>query len=108
MDMRQRLVEMAANKVTKDLMDQGKLIEAGFVIFRQLVIPMNAPPAQVEDMRRAWFAGAQHVFHSIMSAMDPGEEPTAQDMHRISQIDNELTKFADQLMALTQRAKGQG
>jgi hypothetical protein len=44
-------------------------------------------------MRGAFFAGAQHLFASIMVIMDPGAEPTAADLARMSQIHEELERF---------------
>jgi hypothetical protein len=44
-------------------------------------------------MRWVFFAGAQHLFGSIMGIMDPGEEPTDADLRRMDQIDVELKTF---------------
>lgn len=37
--------------------------------------------------------GRQHLFSSIMTILDPGEEPTEADLHRMSQIHDELEAF---------------
>ena len=50
-------------------------------------------PEQLHEMRLAFFAGAQHLFASIMSVLDPGSEPTDADMERMSNIDTELRAF---------------
>lgn len=82
-----------ARELEKHLADQGKIIEGGWAGFRVMAIPDNAPPVQIEEMRNAFFAGAQHLFTSMMSVLESGDEPTEADMRRISLIDVELTQF---------------
>jgi len=81
------------DKLTKDLTDKGLLIEAGFVGLRHMAIAKDAPADQVDDMRNAFFAGAQHLLASIMSILDPGEEPTIADLQRMDLIQAELDQF---------------
>lgn len=80
-------------RFTKELIDQGKLIEAGWISLRIAAIPEDAPPIQLQEMRNAFFAGAQHLFASIITVLDPDEEPTADDMKRMELIDEELRAF---------------
>ena len=80
-------------KITRDLVDQGLLIEAGWVGLRMMSVPKDAPQIQVDEMRDSFFAGAQHLFGSIMSIMDADREPTPADMRRMDQIHKELDKF---------------
>jgi hypothetical protein len=80
-------------EVIKKLIEEGKLIEAGFAAMNAMAMPPNAGPDQVNDMRTAFFAGAHHVFNSITSTLDPGEEPTDADMKRIDLIAKELDQF---------------
>ncbi len=44
----------------------------------------------------AFFGGAQHLFASIMGILEPGAEPTDNDMHRLTLINNELEEFITQ------------
>jgi hypothetical protein len=80
-------------RLSRELADQGKLIEAGWVALRAVAIPLNAPPIQLEEMRMAFFAGAQHLFSSIMAILEPGAEPTDNDLARLDLIDKELRDF---------------
>lgn len=80
-------------EMTKKLVDEGKIIEAGWVSLRFLAVPENAPPVQVEEMRNAFFAGAKHLFSSILTVLDPGEEPSEADMSRMDKIHEELEAF---------------
>jgi len=80
--------------LTKLLTDQGKIVEAGWVSYLRLVVPRNASAVQVEETRRSFFAGAQHLFGSIMTMLDVGAEPTEADLGRMDQIHAELQAFA--------------
>jgi hypothetical protein len=83
-------------RFTKELIDQGKLIEAGWVSMRLACDLEDAPPDQLHQMRMAFFAGAQHLMGSMMSALDPEAEPTAEDMRRMGLIMGELDGFITQ------------
>jgi hypothetical protein len=76
-----------------ELADSGKLIEAGWVGMRLACDLVNAPADQLREMRMAFFAGAQHLFGSIMTVLEPGDEPTATDLRRLDLIDKELKAF---------------
>lgn len=82
-------------RLTRELTEQGKLIEAGWISLRLVAVPLDALPTQLEEMRNAFFAGAQHLFGSIMGGglLDPDAEPTAADLRRLDLIDQELKKF---------------
>lgn len=82
-------------ELARVLIAQGLLIEAGFAGLRAAAIPAAAPPVQVEEMRNAFFAGAQHLFNSVMSVLDPEDEVTEDDMERMNKISAELEAFID-------------
>src|SRR3990167_3300965 len=85
-----RAIDDATQRLTKQLMDEGKLIESGFALFAHYVIPKDASQTQIREMRLAWMASAEHLFSSIMSALEPGEEPSDADMKRTDLIVKEL------------------
>lgn len=85
--------------ITKRLSDEGRLIEAGWMLLRFMSLPPEAPAIQIQEMRKAFFAGAQHLFGSIMSILEPGTEPTEKDMQRITLINRELETFVKQMKA---------
>jgi hypothetical protein len=58
------------DELTKRLVDEGKIIEAGWISLRLTVIPKDAPEIQLNEMRTVFFAGAQHLFGSILSMLD--------------------------------------
>jgi hypothetical protein len=85
---REALIEL-----TRTLTANGKLIEAGWIGMQLACIPDDAPTVQLVEMRIAFFAGAQHVYGSIMNMLDPGAEPTDADLQRMEMIDKELKIF---------------
>lgn len=85
--------------LSRKLADDGKLIEAGWVALRLKAMAPDAPPIQVREMRMAFMAGAQHLFASIMTILDPGDEPSEADLARMSLISNELETFGNELVA---------
>lgn len=89
--------EQLAKDLTKKFADDGWLIEAGFAAFRSLVIHEDAPRSQVAEMRMAFMAGAQHLFGSMMATMDPGAEPTEDDLRRMDLIHAELEAFTQEM-----------
>lgn len=91
MDEKDRMAKLA--ELSRALTDQGKLIEAGWIGLRLAAIPTDAPEIQLQEMRNAFFAGAQHLFSSIMTIMDEDREPTEADLERMSLISNELDVF---------------
>lgn len=93
-------------RLSRELTDQGKLIEAGWIGLRIAAIPLDASAAQLDEMRNAFFAGAQHLFGSIMTVMDPGVEPTEQDVVRISSIARELRGFIAEFKLRQMPAEG--
>lgn len=92
-------IHRLAQELGRKLTDEGKLIKAGWVGFEAMVMPASASEAQRDDMEIAFFAGAQHLFATMMSIMEEGVEPTANDMNRMNQIDAELDRFAELMKA---------
>jgi hypothetical protein len=93
-------------QLSRKLADDGKLIEAGWVSLRIMAVSLNAPPVQLEEMRNAFMAGAQHLFSSMMTILDPGIEETPDDMRRMGLISDELEAFGRELELRVTRAKG--
>lgn len=105
---KRKRIEWIATEATKELVERGKLIEAGFAALAHLSIPKDVPAAQLRDMRIAYLAGAEHVWSSVMSIMDPGEEPTDKDMARMALIQNEIDGIRAELSEYVTPAQGRG
>lgn len=95
-------------RLTKELVDRGKLIEAGWISMRLACLDLNAPAIQLQEMRMAFFGGAQHLFSSIVNILDSGEEPTAKDLERYDLINNELQEFIRDFELRYLPTKGRG
>lgn len=88
----------AIDAIAKHLVDQGLLIEAGWQMLKLMSVSPNASQIQLNEMRNAFFAGAQHLFASIMGILDPGSEPTDADMERMDNIAKELQNFYNEFL----------
>lgn len=86
-------------RLSRQLVDDGKLIEAGWISLRIAAVPLDAPAVQLDEMRKAYMAGAQHLFASIMTILEPDEEPTDNDLRRMDLIAGELSAYGDSLLA---------
>jgi hypothetical protein len=80
-------------QASRELADQGRLIEAGWIGYRLAVLSPDAPPLQIEECKLAFMAGAAHLFSSINTILDPGEEPSDSDLRRMDMIHDELQNF---------------
>ena len=80
----------------KRLVDEGKLIEAGWIGMRIAAVAPDAPQIQLDEMRMAFFGGAQHLFSSIISILDPGDDETPADLDRMDKIAGELQEFIEE------------
>lgn len=83
--------------LSKRLADDGKIVEAGWLGLRAVWLHPDSPASQVKQLRWAFMAGAQHLFSSIMTIMEPGIEPTPEDFDRLDKIDKELRAFGDEI-----------
>jgi hypothetical protein len=90
------MIRDLVEKLTKEASDQGRLIEVGWLSLQLAAIPENASQVQIDSMREAFFAGAQHLFSSIMTVLDPESEPTQADLNRMAMIQSELEEFIKQ------------
>lgn len=95
-------------KLSKTLVEHGQLIEAGWVSLRVACDLVDAPDDQIREMRMAFFAGAQHMFSSLMTVFDEGDEPTDDDMRRVMLIDKELKLFIQDFELRNLPTKGTG
>lgn len=94
--------------VAKKLADDGKLIEAGWVGLKMAAVAPDAPELQLREMRMSFFAGAAHLFQSIMSVLDDGDDATAGDMRKMTLIQQELDAFLADFTAKHMPTKGNG
>jgi hypothetical protein len=84
-------------RLQRELAKESLLVEAGWIMLRVAGFGEDTTPEQLRDLRMAFFAGAHHLFGSIMAIMDSGEEPTDADLLRMDKINAELSAFENQL-----------
>ncbi len=91
--------EKMLHGLIQKLMDEGLLIEAGWVGLRKVWFKEAMPQDVVDHCRMAFMAGAAHLYASMMNALEtPGnDEPTANDLRRMELIHNELMNFNNEL-----------
>jgi len=95
-------------QLTRRLADEGKLIEAGWVALRLQTIPLNAPAVQLQEMRIAYMAGAQHLFASMIGMLEDGGMETKNDLRRMDLIHKELEAFTKELELRIGKPAGSG
>lgn len=79
--------------------DKERLIEECWLSYRDQVIPKDAPPVQVTECRRAFYAGAHSLFTTIMNILEPGAEATEGDLRTMDSIQAELRRYNAQVKA---------
>ena len=88
-------------RLTREFVERGKLIEAGWLGLRLACGLHDAPADQLEQMRMAFFAGAQHLFGSLTGSRsvleDTGDpdEITPGDLNRMNLISDEQQAFIE-------------
>ncbi len=95
--MNDKKLKKVTQVVVRQLTDDGLVIEAGWRSFVVACKLQDAPENQLTQMRAAFFAGALHTFHSIMTLLEPGQEATSKDVARLDEIWAELDRFNKEL-----------
>jgi len=86
-------IRALAEEITKKLADDGSLIEAGFRAMCILYLPREVSSEQLDDMRCVYYLGADHIFTSVLSVLEPDAEPTDKDLERMTKVYRELEAF---------------
>jgi hypothetical protein len=64
-----------------------------------VVLPQGVGRVQADETRKAFFAGAHHLFASINSFLDGGDDATENDLRRMDRIAEELKAYEASLRA---------
>lgn len=70
-------------------MRQKRIMEQ-WLSYRRDVIPGDAPQIQVDESRKAFYAGAAALLGTITKNLTPDHEPTAKDLTMMDEIAAEL------------------
>jgi hypothetical protein len=98
-------IRRLAERLTRTLADDGKLIEAGWQAYRLLCLKLQ-PHDAADPLREAFMAGAEHLFASMMNMLDPGLEETPDDMRRLDRLHAELEPVREMLQLKYGRTAG--
>ena len=94
MDMDNNAKKALAEMMMRESVKHGKGIAIGWAGFRKMVVPKDASPQQVTDMRNAFYAGAMHLFHTVLSALSPKKDEITQgDLDAMHSVTQELAEF---------------
>ena len=77
----------------------GGLLASDWASYAEKVIPAGAPELQYIESRRAFYAGAGTLLGILLKALEPGSEPTEQDLALMDQIKAELDEFNADVVA---------
>lgn len=83
-------------ELSKQAADKGRAIELGWLGLRLAAYNPSLPEDTVATYREAFFAGASHLFSTMVTVMDSDREPTLQDLRRVELIQHELEEFNEE------------
>lgn len=96
----------ALEQLARAAAERGMLVEAGWLSLRIAAYPVETPPEQLTELRAAFFAGAHHLFSSIIAMFDQGAEPTEADYAKMDMVDAELKAFIGDFVVKMLPVKG--
>jgi hypothetical protein len=85
--------------IARRLADEGKLIEAGWLIHRQMLLPDVRLISDIDRYKDTWDASAQHLFCCIFDMMEGGDDETPNDLRRMDNVNAEVMAIFRRLNA---------
>lgn len=76
-----------------------KGLEAGWREFERTVVPAEAGPIQRQETRRAFYAGAIHLFGHVTGSISPGDDVTEADLRILTDLQAEMDQYVKDLAA---------
>src|SRR5262245_37800692 len=92
-------VHDAANEFAREAIKQGLLIKAGWIGYKMMVLPPDAPQVQIDECRLAFYAGCQHLWGTLTNILDPEADVTDDDVSKMDSINNEMLAFYAEIKA---------
>jgi len=96
-EQKRRIVTEVARQIQKKMADDGKILTGGFLAY--CVVNQITNESARLRAKDAYYAGAEHVFTTLMNALDPDtpdHEPTAADMQRMDKLWNEISAWQEE------------
>jgi hypothetical protein len=75
-----------------------KLLETKFINYRNAIIPKDAGSIQLQESRRAFYAGAWALYSLMMNHLESGTEETPNDLALMAKLDAEMREFKDRVV----------
>jgi hypothetical protein len=74
-------------------------IRAGWDDYDRTILPPEAGAVQRRETRRAFYAGAIHMFHTLVTNVSAtgDDEPTAEDLAMMDRLKAEIDRYAADL-----------
>ncbi len=70
-----------------------KLIEIGWRQYAEKILPANAPRVQVWECRRAYYAGAAHLFTELTARVGPDSTSEDAGLALLTSVNDEIDAF---------------
>lgn len=70
-----------------------KLIEIGWRQYAEKILPANAPRVQVWECRRAYYAGAAHLFTELTQRVGPDSTSEDAGVEMMQGVSDEIERF---------------
>jgi len=83
----------------KNMSNHRSTVRDAWNSYRASVMPANAPPVQIQECRRAFYAGMECLMVAIMGGLDPGSDATEGDLDYVAALHQELLNFAQDVRA---------
>lgn len=75
-------------------MPDRKLIREGWYAYAEHVLPKDAPAVQRQETRRAFYAGAAHLWESFIANLDTtSDDETPADLSLAEGVQGEIDRF---------------
>jgi hypothetical protein len=76
-----------------------KLVEEAWIDYRTKVLDQAGilGAVQLQETRRAFYAGANGLFAAILNILEPGEEATDKDLAVMDDIQAEFVAFSERI-----------
>ena len=93
----------------RQLAKEGRMVDSAWQEFREFVIPDDAEPHQLYDLKATFFAGAHTMFEAL-SALGEVDEAVDAEMvgAMMNGINTELIDFAEMMAAVAQSKLQEG
>ena len=77
------------------MMRPRKLIYEGWNQYAEHVLPTNVSRVQCQETRRAFYAGAAHLWDSFIRSLGPGEEADPPELALADGVQREIDEWLD-------------